>query len=111
MRWIGANPRSEGAVSFLAAGKNNRSSSVNDVRVAVSPRPTPIGWLKLDATVAAGVDGPPRVHNGCPGFWPIEKRWREKRNDLAVALTGRSKEIADNILLELGPHKARTAVR
>jgi len=51
------------------------------------------------------------VHNGCPGFWPIEKRWREKRNDLAAALTGTSKEIADNILLELGPHKARTVVR
>ena len=51
------------------------------------------------------------MHNGCPGFWPIEKRWREKRNDLAAALTGKSKEIADNILLELGPHKARTVVR
>ena len=39
MRWIGANPKSEGAISLSEAHKNYRPSSVNDVRVVVSPQP------------------------------------------------------------------------
>ena len=39
MRWIGANPKSEGAVSLSEAHKNCRPSSVNNVRAVVGSQP------------------------------------------------------------------------
>ena len=40
-----------------------------------------------------------------------QKRWREKRNELAVALTGKPNEVADNILRNLGADQARKVSR
>jgi hypothetical protein len=40
-----------------------------------------------------------------------QRRWREKRNELAAAFTGIPKEVAENILSQLGVDKARRVVR
>jgi hypothetical protein len=40
-----------------------------------------------------------------------QKRWREKRNELAVALTCKRDEVADNILRNLGAGQARKVSR
>jgi hypothetical protein len=40
-----------------------------------------------------------------------QKRWREKRNALAHALTGGPKDVAEQILRELGVDKTKKVVR
>jgi hypothetical protein len=40
-----------------------------------------------------------------------QKRWREKRNERANVLTGKPKEIADNLLREFGPDQTRKIAR
>jgi hypothetical protein len=40
-----------------------------------------------------------------------QKRWRDKRNGLADALTGTPKEIADGILRQLGADQTRKVAR
>ena len=40
-----------------------------------------------------------------------QRRWREKRNDLAQAMTGKPKDIAEAILVELGTERAKKVLR
>jgi hypothetical protein len=66
MRWIGANRKSEGAVSLSTAHKNYRPSSVNGVRVVASPQP-----VRKPSTVV--VARPPRDIL-CVSAWRDEAR-------------------------------------
>ena len=40
-----------------------------------------------------------------------QRRWRDKRNELAQALTGTPKQVAEAILAHLGPRDARRVLR